>query len=158
MMRSLLAYVLVAATTTVASAQPLPSRPTGQPPTRPTVSPYLNLLRGGTNPAINYYGLVRPQFEFSRQMRQVESELASQEHTLRGLEEETGVAATGHAAGFMNYLHYYNFGDQRSSFGGGTVSRSTGRRSSTSRTSVISTAPINVSRPTTSPPAPTPPE
>jgi hypothetical protein len=35
----------------------------GQPVTnplgRPVVSPYLNLLRGG-NPAINYYGLVRP--------------------------------------------------------------------------------------------------
>jgi hypothetical protein len=34
-------------------------RPVTNPLGTPVVSPYLNLLRGG-NPAINYYGIVRP--------------------------------------------------------------------------------------------------
>ncbi len=43
--------------------------PYQQPPgvRRPTVSPYLNLLRPGS-PAVNYYGIVRPQIDFERQL------------------------------------------------------------------------------------------
>src|SRR5215203_6920838 len=37
----------------------------GQGAPRPGLSPYLNLGRGG-NPAINYYGLVRPQIAAER--------------------------------------------------------------------------------------------
>ena len=31
------------------------------PFSRPAVSPYLNLTRAGANPAVNYFGLVKPQ-------------------------------------------------------------------------------------------------
>src|SRR4051812_18227610 len=45
-----------------ASAQIIGPR-AGGIPSGPTVSPYLNLLRPGNSPALNYYGLVRPQFQ-----------------------------------------------------------------------------------------------
>jgi hypothetical protein len=41
------------------------SPPQTSPFPRAPISPYLNLARGG-NPAINYYGLVRPQVEFQQ--------------------------------------------------------------------------------------------
>ena len=37
----------------------------------PTISPYLNLNRGGNSPAFNYYTLVRPEFQFRNQLQQV---------------------------------------------------------------------------------------
>src|SRR5262245_31778220 len=42
-----------------AQFQRVGTRPQAGPLYRPPLSPYLNLARGG-NPAINYYGLVRP--------------------------------------------------------------------------------------------------
>lgn len=49
-----------------------PFRPSA--PNRPTVSPYLNLNRGG--PAgINYFNLVRPQFETQRSLQTINQEL-----------------------------------------------------------------------------------
>jgi hypothetical protein len=44
-----------------------------QPQTRPSppqVSPYLNLLNRRTNPAINYFGIVRPQLQFNQAITQ----------------------------------------------------------------------------------------
>ncbi|WP_146397898.1 hypothetical protein [Pseudobythopirellula maris] len=41
-------------------------------PSRPTVSPYLDLLRQNNSPVPNYYSLVRPkqrQYEFNRQQQ-----------------------------------------------------------------------------------------
>ena len=40
-------------------------------PSSPTTSPYLNLLHSG-NPAINYYGIVRPQIQQSEQLQQLQ--------------------------------------------------------------------------------------
>lgn len=42
-----------------------------QPMGSPTISPYFNMLRGDGNPALNYYGLVRPQQEFAMQNQQL---------------------------------------------------------------------------------------
>src|SRR5207248_1125492 len=53
-----LVTVAALALATSAAAQPPPG-----PGMTPGFSPYLNLLNRG-NPAINYYGLVRPQFAF----------------------------------------------------------------------------------------------
>ncbi len=57
-----------------ASAQyqrpPQASGPHGQP-----VSPYLNLLNRRTNPAINYYGIVRPQVQFNQAIQQQQADL-----------------------------------------------------------------------------------
>src|SRR5262245_12524565 len=43
-------------------------QPTPNPYARPVVSPYLNLARGG-NPAINYFGLTKPQLDFNKQVQ-----------------------------------------------------------------------------------------
>jgi hypothetical protein len=73
---------------------------------RPTVSPYLNLTRGG-NPAINYFTLARPPIDLrAQQFRQQQATQGLQR------EVETGVRAselppTGHSASYMNYSHYY---------------------------------------------------
>ena len=42
---------------------------TGNPYAQPVFSPYLNLLRRGTNPAVNYYGLVRPEIDFRNSLQ-----------------------------------------------------------------------------------------
>jgi hypothetical protein len=156
MKRATLAVFLgLAACVTTSAQQPPANKGFGRPPSGPTVSPYLNLRRGGgSSPAINYYGLVRPQLDVNRQLREVERDIAGQERSLRTLEEE--IPATGHSAGFGNYLHYYNFGEQKS-FGTSTgVGRSSSR--SSSRGPTISTAPYNV-RPSAATTAPsTPPK
>jgi hypothetical protein len=64
---ALLALVGMAAWVSPVLAQPSPFGPApfGQAPFgRPAVSPYINLARPGTNPAIEYYGIVRPQLGF----------------------------------------------------------------------------------------------
>jgi hypothetical protein len=85
----------------------------GQPPvnpfSRPPVSPYVNLFRGG-NPAINYYGLVRPE----QQQLQLQQQVLQQQQELR-LAEAGGLGAsnalplqTGHGARFNSYNQYFN--------------------------------------------------
>src|SRR5262245_51148744 len=84
---------------------------------RPPVSPYINLLRPGTNPAINYYGLVRPQVEFRNNILGLQQQVGALD-TQVGI-DEAGMAAfptTGHPVAFMNYSHYF----------GGTVGTGTG--------------------------------
>ncbi len=46
----------------------LPNGP-GNPFGRPTVSPYLNLLRQPGNPVLDYYGIVRPNQQLQREIR-----------------------------------------------------------------------------------------
>src|SRR5688500_1448403 len=59
---SVVAAVVLASVGGRACAQPAPG--VGAPP-RPVVSPYLNLARRDVNPAVNYYGIVRPQLATS---------------------------------------------------------------------------------------------
>jgi hypothetical protein len=85
--------------------------PTGRPP---TVSPYLNLLRGG-NPAANYYNGVR--FEFNQrytnqQFRTTLQELERRENAALPPEEEIEplprLPSTGHPTAFNNLGSYFN--------------------------------------------------
>ena len=41
----------------------------------PSVSPYLNLLRRGSSPAINYYGLVRPAFDVQNNLNSLQQQV-----------------------------------------------------------------------------------
>jgi len=52
--------------------------PLGQPSYRPPVSPYLNLANRGTNRAIDYYGIVRPQMRFDNRLQQLQADANSQ--------------------------------------------------------------------------------
>src|SRR4051794_19633319 len=49
------------------------------PSARPAVSPYLNLTRTGTDPAINYYGIVRPQLEFNNSIQNLNRQVGALE-------------------------------------------------------------------------------
>jgi hypothetical protein len=87
-----------------------------QPPApgvpRPTFSPYLNLARPGTNPAINYYGLVRPEMQFRQSILNLQSSVAANQQSLGALEaEREALRGTGHSIQFMNYGGYFmNYG------------------------------------------------
>jgi hypothetical protein len=91
----------------------------GSPATgRPPVSPYLNLGRGG-NPAINYYGVVRPQQQAALAIQSLDMQQDYLQQSLIGpggvIGGPTGPAplgglpgATGGTTGyFFNYSHYY---------------------------------------------------
>jgi hypothetical protein len=93
------------------------------PPTSPfprsPISPYLNLARGG-NPAINYYGLVRPQIETQQSIYGLQQQLGglSQVQALQS-EAARSSATTGHPTRFFNYSHYFmSSGGGASSFSG----------------------------------------
>ncbi len=74
-MRKLIALTIVAfgvsALTTEASAQYRdPRSPANQYQQRPTVSPYLDLLRGGGSAGFNYNTLVRPRLDLQNRLNQ----------------------------------------------------------------------------------------
>jgi hypothetical protein len=70
---------------------------------QPPVSPYLNILRTGAPPALNYYNIVQPQFQFGNQI----SQLQMSQQQLPGAALGT---TTGHPVQFGSYLHYYSRG------------------------------------------------
>ena len=127
--------------------QPPSSRPLGRPPSGPVVSPYLNLVRRGGSPAINYYGIVRPQQQFYREVQRFEGELSTQRSEIRTLEEESGTPATGHAAHFMNYSHFYRFREGSGAGGVSLLRPSASRGSSRVRTSSTPPAALSAPRP-----------
>lgn len=80
----------------------------------PAFSPYLNLLRGGSSPAINYYGIVRPEITFANSLYQLEgqqNQLQAQQNELGNqqgaLAAQTTLPATGHASGFMTQSKFF---------------------------------------------------
>jgi len=77
--------------------------PIGAPP--PPYSPYLNLVRPGVNPALNYYGLVRPQQDFARSMQSIQGQLLNTQQAIA--DQASGDLTTGHPIFFMNYGGYF---------------------------------------------------
>jgi hypothetical protein len=99
-----------------AFAQPQRYNPasTYGPFSRPALSPYLNLIRGG-DPAANYYLGVVPErdrrantVQFGAQLLDLEarSDAASRAAPEPDIPQ---LGATGHPAYFLNYSSYYNF-------------------------------------------------
>lgn len=71
---------------------------------RPTFSPYLNLLRQG-DPVLNYYGLVRPEKEFRAANEDIRAEVGEVERKLENFEEReagSNLGVTGHHVKFMS--------------------------------------------------------
>ena len=71
---------------------------------RPTVSPYLNLLRGGS-PVLNYYGLVRPEQEFRKANDQFREQFYNVDKKLETYEQREGASnlgVTGHRTRFLS--------------------------------------------------------
>src|SRR5262245_7215325 len=104
--RSMKTTMWLAAIAVVASVSNVHAQTTGRPlggVTNPPYSPYLNLVRPGVNPAINYYGLVRPQNEFARSMQALQGQLYSTQQSIADQQTVVGELTTGHAIYFMNY-------------------------------------------------------
>ena len=82
---------------------------------RPTVSPYLNLVRDDSGAAANYQTLVRPQMEQIDFNRQQEMQLDRLDRQFQDFRSESAfpqqgalnLRETGHTTRFMNRSHYY---------------------------------------------------
>jgi hypothetical protein len=121
-----------------ARAQPGAISPRGVPGyTTPPVSPYINLLRSGSSAAVNYYGIVRPEFQVQNALQNLQQQVTTLGETAGAETGPNTLPATGHAVVFMNYSHY---------FGGSLTAPSGGRAAP------AATAPV--SRPPTTPAAP----
>ena len=96
--------VLPAGTADAQSAGPR----VGAPAAGPTVSPYVNLLRNPNSPTLNYYGLVRPQFQTNAGLQALQQQMTlGQGGPLPGAGSPDDVLITGHAAVFMNLGGYF---------------------------------------------------
>jgi hypothetical protein len=81
-------------------------RPQTSPVARPALSPYLNLLRGG-NPAINYYGLVRPQQEFGSAIQEIQNEMNAPHPLTTAANNTATLPITGHPTRFFSHQSYF---------------------------------------------------
>jgi hypothetical protein len=102
-----LIFAAIAAVCLLGSIAPSPApaqalRPVGTSP----VSPYLNLLRPGINPAINYYGTVRPQLSYNAAINTLEQQVAASRVAITAA-ESAAVPQTGHPITFLNYQRFF---------------------------------------------------
>lgn len=67
---------------------------------------WLNLNRPGGSVAQNYFGIVRPNNMFQSSLQNVQQEFGNLTQSATNADPNS-VRATGHAATFMNYGHYY---------------------------------------------------
>jgi hypothetical protein len=94
----------------VGSGGPAPAQVPGyslNPANRPAVSPYINLLRTGTSPGINYYGLVRPEITFGNSLFQLQGQQANLASQQQELLDYSTLPATGHKSGFQTQGKYF---------------------------------------------------
>jgi hypothetical protein len=96
----LFSFVLVASLGTGSARAQLPSQ-------RPPVSPYLNLLRRGSDPAINYYDLVRTQIDVRSSIVQLQQQVTTNQQTLATQEATASTLVTGHSSRFLNLGGYF---------------------------------------------------
>ena len=92
-------------------------------PSRPTVSPYLNLFRNNTGPLPNYYSLVRPQLyqqSFNQQTLTQQAQQTAAIGTLSTQIRPGTTTQTGKHSGFMVF--------QRQGFMTGSGSSTFGRQ------------------------------
>jgi hypothetical protein len=108
MKRILLAAILALGAPLMASAQ-APFRPPGlAPAARPTVSPYINLLRRGNTPGFNYFGLVRPEFNALSSIQGLRNDVAlNRDMISTGQGGTGGELITGNSAMFLNTGGYF---------------------------------------------------
>jgi hypothetical protein len=81
------------------------------PSRKPAVSPYINILRTGSSPGINYYGIVRPEIAFRNQLFQVEGQQTALGNQISSQQQDlaraTALPPTGHPSGFMTQGKYF---------------------------------------------------
>lgn len=113
--RALVATGLLFAFAGTAFAQPQ----LGAPP-RPAFSPYLNLARQGGSPALNYYGLVRPEVQARQSIQNLQGAVAANQQALGDVQNGVlEVSETGHQTMFLNQGSYFLNGGRGTTGGGG---------------------------------------
>jgi hypothetical protein len=80
--------------------------PFGGPAYNPPVSPYLNLIRGGASPGLNYYNIVQPQIQFQSEITGLQQQTGALQAQQSAVGPGTSLA-TGHMVAFGNWSHYY---------------------------------------------------
>lgn len=97
------------------SAGAATAQPRVGPTPRPPVSPYLNLIRPGNSPGVNYYGLVRPQIEFRNNLQNLQQQVTTNRDAITGLNTTVSAAipVTGHATTYLNTGGYFSGGAGR---------------------------------------------
>jgi hypothetical protein len=105
------------------------NRPKTSP--NPTVSPYLNLFRGGGDPAINYFGIVRPQMDAMQAFQQIQQQQQMfAAGTAAGYDPFNPLGSvfyqdpanrlqTGHAVSYFNTMQYFPTPGKGGTGGGG---------------------------------------
>lgn len=76
---------------------------------RPTINPYLNLVGRG-QPAVNYYGIVRPQLETAHALQMMQQEVQQLQPGLAtpfSQSTQVEMLRTGHPVAFGNTSHYF---------------------------------------------------
>jgi len=78
-------------------------------PTRPVVSPYLNLLRTGAPLWSNYYNIVRPQVQTYHAIQQLDQQTSADQQAISGLQngQQVPLVTTGHPVGFQTQGSYF---------------------------------------------------
>src|ERR1041385_6197734 len=119
-MRYSLCAIALLTAAQVASAQAMfnPNPTMGAPYSRPALSPYLNMLRGG-DPAANYYIGVLPEFDrrYRESQMMMPPDFPRLDPTLDDRQDldvpDRRLPPTGHSAGFIIYNAYYRLPNQR---------------------------------------------
>lgn len=117
--RVLIAAAVAAALASSASAQPPQVGVVGAPQ-RPAFSPYLNLVRPGTSPTLNYYGLVRPEIQARQAIQNLQGSVTANQEALGVLQQgNLELPTTGHQAMFLNHGSYFMTGGAAPASGAG---------------------------------------
>lgn len=113
--RTLIAATIVLAIAQSADAQP-PQIGGAQ---RPAFSPYLNIVRPGGGPALNYYGLVRPEVQARQAIQNLQGTVGANQEAIGDLQSgQTDLPGTGHQANFMTHGSYFLTGGAPQAGGG----------------------------------------
>jgi hypothetical protein len=88
------------------------------PMSGPALSPYLNIVGGGSNPAVNYYNGTRALFTQQQMYNQLTAPQNMNFPTPTPTEDDLfpALPQTGHLAGFQYYTPYFNAPGQRAYF------------------------------------------
>lgn len=110
-MKAIVTIVVLSAVMTLGGASLEAQSRIGPPRRSPTVSPYLNLLRGprGGGLGFNYYLRTRPQQRANQFQQELRGSLNQLQRRQSALQEEieSGLSPTGHQTSFLNLGGYY---------------------------------------------------